>query len=150
MKWDLTSLFMTVPMYALAIVFVVFVAEGTTELVIGVVGVTVTVAIIALVHGKLNAARAETRRIWTEGTPATARVLTVRDAGTSGQGDARVALELEVTVAGNAPYRTRVDADVSLVAIPRVQPGCEIVVRIDPADRDHLVIDSELTPYGYG
>jgi hypothetical protein len=33
---------------------------------------------------------------------------------------------------------------VSSLAIPRVQPGCEIDVRVDPADPANLVVDPAL------
>lgn len=33
------------------------------------------------------------------------------------------------------------------LAIPRIQPGCDIQVRRDPADARKLVLDPALTPY---
>ena len=38
---------------------------------------------------------------------------------------------------------------VNMLAIPRVQPGCEIEVRIDPQDRSKVAIDEKLTYLGY-
>jgi len=36
---------------------------------------------------------------------------------------------------------------IARLAIPRIQPGCEIQVRRDPADGKKIVIDPGLTPH---
>lgn len=46
--------------------------------------------------------------------------------------------------------RLKVTSLIARLAIPRIQPGCEIQVRIDPADGKKIVIDPALTPYRTG
>ena len=55
---------------------------------------------------------------------------------------------LDVAADGGPPRRVSTSAVISQLAIPRVQPGCEIDVRIDPTDAETLVVDPALTPYG--
>jgi hypothetical protein len=54
-----------------------------------------------------------------------------------------------VAVPDREPYRLSTSAIVSKLAIPRVQPGCEIEVRVDRDDPENLVLDAALTPTGY-
>lgn len=109
----------------------------------------VAVAVIARAVRAAGARRAEQRRIWMEGQPARASVVALSPTGGSFNDHPYVDLELEVQRDGGAPYRVTVQALVSLLAIPRVQPRCEIAVHVDRADRTRLVIDPALTPYGY-
>jgi len=64
-------------------------------------------------------------------------------------GHPKVDFELDVSVPGQEPYRVSLSALVSKLAIPRVQPGSEIAVRVDQNDRGEVLIDADLTPYGY-
>jgi hypothetical protein len=100
------------------------------------------VSMIALGIRDASAASAERRRIWKNGTPAHARVISVVEVG--GEDTPEVDLDLEV---GTPPTRVKVRSLISRVAIPRIQPGCEIQVRVDPADGRRVVIDPGLTPY---
>ena len=50
---------------------------------------------------------------------------------------------------GAAPYRVTTRALISMLAIPRIQPGTVIDVRVDRADRARVVVDEQLTAYGY-
>jgi hypothetical protein len=119
------------------------------------VGVAIAIAavtVVTVLTVKIRASsaeRAERRRLWREGTPATARVVTLGGKGGSINDHPYVDLDLEVTVADKAPYRASVRALISQLAIPRIQPECRIAVRVDPQDPARLVVDSALTPYGY-
>jgi hypothetical protein len=94
-------------------------------------------------------ARLERRRIWNEGTEALARIITIGTDGGSFNDHPYVDFELDVNVSGRPTYRVSTRALISQLAIPRVQPGCDIAVRIDSAAPDELVVDAALTPYGY-
>lgn len=59
-----------------------------------------------------------------------------------------VQFELEVTFKGET-YKGLTEAIIDQLAVPRIQPGCEIKVVVDPQDRSSILIDAELTPYGY-
>jgi hypothetical protein len=91
-----------------------------------------------------SARRAEAERVWAEGLPARAQVVSLEATGARLNSNPKVELVLDVTVAGREPYRTSVSMFVSTLAIPRVQPGCEIDVRVDPADVANLVVDPAL------
>jgi hypothetical protein len=115
---------------------------------VGLFAVT-AIAVITLKVRASAAARADRRRVWTTGEPGRARVVSIRSPGGGINGHPRVDFELEVTRAHQAPYRTRLNALISELAVPRIQPGCEIEVRVDPDDRENVLIDEALTPYGY-
>ena len=101
-------------------------------------------AMLALGIRDASTASAERRRIWKSGTPATARVIAIAEVGGGGDETPEVDFELEV---GTPPTKVKVRSLVSRLAIPRIQPGCEIQVRVDPSDATKVVIDPALTPY---
>jgi len=88
------------------------------------------------------------RRVWADGTPATATVLRAQTSG-SLNNHPYVDLELEVTEPGAAPRVVLARQLVSQLMLSKVQPGATIDVKIDPTDPDVVVLDEELTPYGY-
>lgn len=96
-----------------------------------------------------SAERAELARIWTEGLPATAVVKRISTKGGGMNGHPRVDFELEVTPPSGAAYAAATSVIVDKLAIPRIQPGCAVEVRIDPADRGSVVVDEALTYLGY-
>jgi hypothetical protein len=100
------------------------------------------VAMLVLKARDWAAEAAERKRIWTGGTAATARVVAIAEAPGSGEDNPDVDLQLDI-----AGERVQVRSVISRLAIPRIQPGCEIQVRRDPADGKKIVIDPGLTPY---
>ena len=115
----------------------------------GIVAGVAAIFVVLATKLRANAAQAaERQRIWAEGTPARARVVAIRATGSRINQDPRVALDLEVTVPGQEPYRVQLTALVSNLAVPRVQPDCSIDVRVDPQAPTHVVIDPGLTPPG--
>ena len=111
----------------------------------GLAGVAL-VTFIGLKISDASAVAAERRRIWKSGKPATARVIALSEVG-GAEDHPEADLELEVRVDGAPPARVRVRSLISRLAVPRIQPGCEIQVRLDPADGNKVVIDPALTPY---
>ena len=95
------------------------------------------------------ATRREAGRIWGAGKQAKAKVIDISTKGGSLNDNPSIAFDLDVTPVGQPSYRARVEVIVSKLAIPRIQPGCEIDVRIDPSDRAKVVIDEKLTYLGY-
>jgi hypothetical protein len=91
---------------------------------------------------------AERKRIWTSGRPATARVVAISDAPGGSEENPEVDLQLEVRAEGAPPSAIKVRSYISRLAIPRIQPGCEIQVRLDSVDGTKVVIDPGLTPHG--
>ena len=103
---------------------------------------SMVVGILALGIRDASAASAERRRIWKSGTPAAARVVAIVEVDR--EDTPEVDLDLEV---GTPPTKVKVRSLISKLAIPRIQPGCEIQVRVDPSDPRKVVIDPGLTPY---
>jgi hypothetical protein len=106
----------------------------------------VAVVLFLILKGTdLSKENAERRRIWKEGRPATAKILKITEIGGDDHPD--VDLEIEVRADGAPATPVKVRSSISRLAIPRIQPGCEIQVRVDPTDSKKVVIDPELTPY---
>jgi hypothetical protein len=97
----------------------------------------------------ISAQRAAIRWLWMTGEAGRARVLSLGTRGGGVNGHPRVELELDVRLPGRMPYRTSTMALVCKLAVPRIQPECEIEVRVDPADRGCLLIDEALSPNAY-
>jgi len=110
----------------------------------GIGGVALVIFFIIKVR-EMARAEAERKRIWKTGTPATARIVKITEIG--GDDHPEVDLDLELRAEGGAAAPLKVRSSISRLAIPRIQPGCEIQVRVDPADAKKLVIDPSLTPY---
>ena len=113
----------------------------------GLAGVAVVIFIV-IKFGEMSHAEAERKRIWKEGRPATARVVAITEAPGGSEDNPEVDLQLEVRAEGAPPSAIKVRSYISRLAIPRIQPGCEIQVRLDSTDGTKAVIDPGLTPYG--
>ena len=75
------------------------------------------------------------------GSPAKAVVLRIWETGTRVNHSPVVGFELEVRADGLPSWRAETKALVSILAIPRIQPGMEIDVFYDPADPKRVAID---------
>jgi len=113
-----------------------------------------------LISGMLSpllAQQAETKRLLAVGIPCAARVLHIDQTGTSvammGEQSYELRFQLEVTPpavaayrGGMGPYRAEMVSLVSMLVIPRVQPGSVITVRCDPQDPRKMVFESADAP----
>ena len=106
---------------------------------------TALVLFLALKIADSSREASDRRRIWKSGTPAIARVIAIAEVG--GEDILEVDLDLEVRVDGVPSTKVKVRSLISRLAVPRIQPGCEIQVRLDPAGGSRVVIDPALTPY---
>ena len=104
-----------------------------------------TVSVITLKLRAHSAQKAEQLRLWSQGTPGRAKVITISTNGGSINDNPYVDFELEITIPGQESYQASITALVSKLAIPRIQPDCQINVRVDPNNKMHLVIDPSLT-----
>jgi len=80
-------------------------------------------------------------RLAADGVRATATVMSVRETGIYVNRRPQVNLRLLVEDPAGGSFEASVDRVVSMVQIPRVQPGCTLNVAWDPADRGKLAID---------
>jgi hypothetical protein len=106
------------------------------------------ILVITLKVRESNAERARARQIWTQGLAGRAKVVTISSKGGGINDHPLVDLELDVTVDGKPTYRATTKAIISQLAIPRIQPACEIAVRVDPQDPQGVVVDPALTMHG--
>ena len=83
----------------------------------------------------------ETQRVTATGVPGTARVLAVTDTGATLNDHPVCEVQLEVTVPGQAPYATTIKQAIPRMQAPMLQPGTSLAVKVDPADRDVVVLD---------
>jgi len=88
--------------------------------------------------------------VWQKGIPGRANITKIGTTGGGINNDPYVDMDLEVSLDDGSPtYEAHITTLISLLAIPRIQPGCEIAVRVDPDDRHYILVDPELTPYRY-
>lgn len=83
----------------------------------------------------------DTQRLTATGVPGTARLLSVTDTGATINDHPVCELQLEVTVPGQAPYTTTISQPVPRMQAPMLQPGTTLAVKVDPADRDAVIMD---------
>jgi hypothetical protein len=74
------------------------------------------------------------------GVPGTARVLAARPTGAQVNLAPQYVFELEVYPGTRPPYTATVYTPVPPMAIPRVQPGAMVAIRVDPLDPMHIAL----------
>lgn len=74
------------------------------------------------------------------GRLATATITAFRDTGLTVDDDPTVELDLSVSVDGAEPYAVTHRQTISRIALPSLQPGATVPVRVDPIDRTSLTI----------
>ena len=117
----------------------------------GAVVLAVTTIVTVLIIKGIRSAdeSAELKRIWLDGSEGTAKIVRVKETGASFNDHPQVDFELEVSPRKGEAFGTSFTTYVRTLAIPRIQPGCEVSVRIDPKDPTRVVIDEELVYPGY-
>ncbi len=81
------------------------------------------------------------RDVRANGLSATATVLEIWETGVRVNGNPVVGFLLEVRAEGLAPYEAKTKALISILAIPRIQPGAVLPVKYDPADPTRVALD---------
>ncbi|MEC5386811.1 DUF3592 domain-containing protein [Uliginosibacterium sp. H3] len=81
-----------------------------------------------------------TQRTLETGTPAKARVLTMRDTGGRLNSNPVVEFQLEVQPASGAAFSATTRAIISTVDLPRFQAGASIDVKYDPVDHSSVAV----------
>jgi hypothetical protein len=83
----------------------------------------------------------ESQRVTATGVAGSARVLGVADTGATLNDHPVCEVSLEVTVPGQGPYTTAIKQAIPRLQVPMLQPGATLAVKVDPADRDIVVLD---------
>lgn len=83
----------------------------------------------------------EQQRVTATGVAGSARVLAVTDTGATLNDHPVCEVQLEVTVPGQGPYATTIRQAIPRMQAPMLQPGTTLPVKVDPADRDSVIMD---------
>jgi hypothetical protein len=92
------------------------------------------------VLGDLQAEGAKAQHLMANGRAGSATITAIRDTGMTINDNPTVELDLSVALDGGEPYAVTHRQTISRIAIPSFQPGATIPVRVDPADRQSLII----------
>jgi hypothetical protein len=107
-------------------------------------GIMAAVGIGLLVWGGAMRRRYDdAQRLKATGLPGRATVLSMRQTGVYLNQQPQVELDLQVEVAGQAPYRMKLSEWVPLIALGRLSGGTPLPVRVDPKDPQNVIIDWE-------
>jgi hypothetical protein len=90
--------------------------------------------------GDMQAEGQKAQHLMLNGRAASATITAVRDTGVTINDNPTVEFELAVIVEGGDPYAVTHRQTISRIAIPSFQPGATIPVRVDPVDRQSLMI----------
>jgi hypothetical protein len=82
----------------------------------------------------------EARRLLQIGRKGLATVLAVRRTGVQVDDNPQAELDLQVAVAGLAPYQLTHCQVISRVALDGLWPGAKVVVRVDPHDPRNVLV----------
>jgi hypothetical protein len=98
------------------------------------------IAIIGLVRLAMTFGPELSRRLGTKDVPqngilATARITEIKDTGSRVNYNPRVHIKMEVQPTSGAAFAAETETVVSVVDLPRLQPGATVSVRYDPGDR---------------
>lgn len=125
--------------------------SGIFTIVIVLVVVVVSLAsFIPMIYffGKFFKRQAATAKLMQSGQPAQGQILAIQETGTRLNDQPEVAVSLMVTRPGQAPYQTQTTLVVSVLMIPRLQPGMTVPVRVDPANPASVAIDQSALGMG--
>lgn len=95
---------------------------------------------------RLMKGSAERQKILQSGVPATAQVISVQQTGTYINNQPEVMATLMVQRAGSPPYQVNATLILSMLEIPRLQPGASVAVKVDPSDPQKVAIDLSQAP----
>jgi hypothetical protein len=90
--------------------------------------------------GDVQAEGMKAQHLMANGQPGSATITALRDTGVTVNDNPTVELDLSVSVDGAEPYAVTHRQTISRIAIPSFQPGATVPVRVDPVDRQSLII----------
>ena len=76
-----------------------------------------------------------------DGTPGTATITNLTDTGMLVNFNPQIVVDLQVAIEGKDPYAVQLTTQVPLENLPRLQPGGQVGVRVDPADPTTVALD---------
>ncbi len=127
-----------------------FLGVGVTLVVVAVVGFFTLKSVVPMLKdangmmasaNQMIHAQTAAANLRMTGIPAQARVNVIRPTGTLMNYQPECQLDLDVAPPNAQPYRVSILSVVHQVAMPRVQPGMTVPVKIDPANPRNVVLD---------
>jgi hypothetical protein len=115
--------------------------SNTTIIVIVVAFIGLILVPVLLSVRRDFASLAQARTLLAEGEPAQAKILKLRDTGTTLNDNPKVELLLEVYPQDRPAYRVETKCYVSRLRISQVQTGAFVAVKIDPQDITKVALD---------
>jgi hypothetical protein len=103
------------------------------------------IAIIGLVRLAMSYGPELSRRFGTRDVPesavlATARIIEIKDTGSRVNYDPRVHIRMEVHPEAGEAFQAETEMVVSVVDLPRLQPGASVPVKYDPGDHTRVAL----------
>jgi hypothetical protein len=92
------------------------------------------------VMGDMAADGEKAQRLSATGQDGTGTITAVRDTGMTVNDNPSIEMDLQVQVAGGAPYPVTHQQVVSRLAIGNFQPGASVAVKVDPADPQSIIV----------
>jgi hypothetical protein len=113
------------------------------------VGIAVVVVVITLaslipmffIFGKFFKRQAANAKLQQTGQPAQGQILAIQETGTRINDQPELAVTLNVNRPGQAPYQVQTTMVVSMLMIPRLQPGMTVPLKVDPMNPQVVAID---------
>jgi hypothetical protein len=122
------------------------IVEIVLIVVVSLVATVVPLALVGFLVFRLMKGSAERQKLLQTGVPATAQVIAVQQTGTYVNNQPEVMATLMVQRAGAPPYQVNTTMILSLLEVPRLQPGASVAVKIDPQDAQKVAIDLSQAP----
>ena len=120
--------------------FTIIITLGSTVFGLAITGFTIWF-VWKKVLGPIQERQAQAQRLMQTGYPAQARILQLVDTGMKVNDNPQVTIVLEVHAQGRPPWHAQVTTIVSMLAIPRVQPGTVVAIRYDPMNPMNVAIE---------
>jgi hypothetical protein len=104
--------------------------------------VLLPLVIVVVVFGRIFRGMADRKALLQSGVRASAKITDIRQTGTTLNNQPGCELTLLVSPVGGHAYTAKVTQFVSLVELPRLMPGADLTVRVDPKNPAHVAIEA--------
>ena len=129
------GLFITVITIIITVVSILF------SVVVGLLATIAPIAILYFVFRAMQKQSEQRRALLASGIRGQATVLGLSETGLLINNQPQVTIRLHVRLPDDEPYEATVSQVISMLQIPRLQPGCEVTVVAAPGNPQQVLID---------
>lgn len=115
-------------------------SDAIVSLVVGLVVAGISIGVVIRVLVPLLAGNRRNKQLKTHGTAASAIIVGISQTGMRVNDQPQCRMQLQIKQPDGGSFMSSATQIVSIVEIPRFQPGAAVSVRYDPADPSHAVI----------